>query len=590
MTSPFRPDFKEDLHPRGPGGKFASKPHVPKVAKRRRPRPTATITPRPPGKGRPKPIRYDPVAATPKLREAAGLTPIGESRPPKPSVPFAFTDESYAARARMLEKRTRELKAGGVDSRSLYTVRNPDGTLSEQWKPERLAQHQEILHEFLNQAKDVPREGKAIFAGGLGGAGKGTVLRDSAGIPDGQYLTVNPDEIKEAMASRDMIPNIEGLSPMEANSLIHEEASDLAKDLARMAAAEKINIIWDITMSSDSSVQGRIDRLREAGYTQIDGLFVSIDVNTSRTRAEGRHRSAQQAYENGTGNGGRFLPPEETAANEPTPGSGKLSRNAEVFDRIAPQFSSTVVFNNMVERGAPPIVESTTGPNWDAQNPVSDGALVGRITEPADEYSTLAAEVDGTWLGNGFDSVKDGVRDGAMRALTSGYDGPPPGLVGYKLTSLLRNRKNVDGQNVLGGELVARAVHGEPTTGPLWRGAAYTPEFLASHQEGSSIALPLSSFSPDYGGVKRYAAPAKENWSSYDRPENAVPVILKLEAGAKVAALGKDRDQNPLNEHVAFGEFQIVKVEPDTSVRGTGATEITIRQTSLMPKSDWTYG
>ena len=40
-----------------------------------------------------------------------------------------------------------------------------------------------------------------------------------------QYLMINPDDIKEEMARRGMVPEIEGLSPMEASDLVHEESS-----------------------------------------------------------------------------------------------------------------------------------------------------------------------------------------------------------------------------------------------------------------------------------------------------------------------------------------------------------------------------
>ena len=38
------------------------------------------------------------------------------------------------------------------------------------------------------------------MAGGLGGAGKSTVLEKYAGIDRSKYLTINPDDIKEEMA------------------------------------------------------------------------------------------------------------------------------------------------------------------------------------------------------------------------------------------------------------------------------------------------------------------------------------------------------------------------------------------------------
>jgi hypothetical protein len=47
------------------------------------------------------------------------------------------------------------------------------------------------------------------MVGGLGGAYKSTVLEKHAGIERSQYLTINPADIKEAMAERGLIPEVE---------------------------------------------------------------------------------------------------------------------------------------------------------------------------------------------------------------------------------------------------------------------------------------------------------------------------------------------------------------------------------------------
>ena len=133
----------------------------------------------------------------------------------------------------------------------------------------------------IRKAADVPCERRAIIAGGLSGAGKSTVLDEYAEIDRSQYLTINPDKIKEEMADRGMIPAVDGLSPMEASDLVHEESSYVARQLALLAQADGKNIIWDITMSSQAKIERRIGELRAAGYTSIEGIFVDIPVETS---------------------------------------------------------------------------------------------------------------------------------------------------------------------------------------------------------------------------------------------------------------------------------------------------------------------
>ena len=152
---------------------------------------------------------------------------------------------------------------------------------------------------------------KAIIAGGLAGAGKTTVLAEHAGIDRSQYLTVNPDDIKVELAKRGLIPKVDGLSPMEASDLVHEESSHIAKQLALRARADGKNLIWDITMSSRESTEKRISDLRADGYTSVSGIFVDIPIDVSvwlvPTPATAK---AKMSYRLGKGLGGRYVPPE----------------------------------------------------------------------------------------------------------------------------------------------------------------------------------------------------------------------------------------------------------------------------------------
>ena len=63
-----------------------------------------------------------------------------------------------------------------------------------------------------------------------------------------------------------MVPQVAGCHPMEASDLVHEESSYVARQLALRAQAEGKNVIWDITMSSRTSTERRIDELRSSGY------------------------------------------------------------------------------------------------------------------------------------------------------------------------------------------------------------------------------------------------------------------------------------------------------------------------------------
>jgi hypothetical protein len=194
----------------------------------------------------------------------------------------------------------------GFSSNELHTI-DPKGEI---WSSDRTLLHQSLLDAIYSHAADVPCNHEAIIAGGLSGAGKSTVLANHSEIDRSKYLTINPDTIKEEMARRGMIPEVGGLSPMEASDLVHEESSYLARQLAIRAQADGKNLIWDITMSDQEKTEQRITNLRESGYTKVDALFVQIPIETSLRRTEARYWEDQNKWYAGEGLGGRLIPPE----------------------------------------------------------------------------------------------------------------------------------------------------------------------------------------------------------------------------------------------------------------------------------------
>jgi predicted ABC-type ATPase len=240
--------------------------------------------------------------------------------------------------------------ADGRATNIQHTV-DPD---RQEWSRERNRIQSAIVADLYEQARDVPCSGHAIIAGGLGGAGKSTVLSSHAGIDLSKYLTINPDSIKEEMARRGLIPDVEGLSPMEASELVHEESSFIAKRLALRATADQKNVIWDITMSSLDSTERRIDELRDAGYS-VDGVFVDIPVETSVSRAEFRHRVGHEEYRAGIGMGGRYVPPEVIRAQADADWG---SKNRRTFEAVRGRFDQWSRYDNGVNGRPPVLVES----------------------------------------------------------------------------------------------------------------------------------------------------------------------------------------------------------------------------------------
>ena len=154
----------------------------------------------------------------------------------------------------------------GLKTSDTYSTKISAGPV---YTPERRKLQQQIIDDVFKQHEDTPCEGKAIISGGMGGAGKTTVLTRYLNIDTDKYITVNPDDIKEIMAERGMIPTLRGLTPMECSTLAHDEASHISSIIMDRAIREKKNIILDGTMSKRSSMDSRVGRLKKGGYCSL---------------------------------------------------------------------------------------------------------------------------------------------------------------------------------------------------------------------------------------------------------------------------------------------------------------------------------
>lgn len=213
---------------------------------------------------------------------------------------------------------------------------------------ERRKKQNEIIDEIFANTK-AKKEHKAIVTGGLGGSGKTTVLKRYMHIDTESYITVNPDDVKEIMAEKGMIPNIKGLTPMEASSLVHEETSYISRKILHRASHEGYNIIIDTTLAGESSSREKIGILKKSGYNDIQPVFVDIPPDISLERANARHlHGLNDMLEHHKGYGGRYLP--TTMTKKATPTDKKYySKNAENCIRLYEDGIFTrepVIYNN----------------------------------------------------------------------------------------------------------------------------------------------------------------------------------------------------------------------------------------------------
>ncbi len=262
-----------------------------------------------------------------------------------------LTDAEHAEHVAEVRARLAGAHAAGLETHLHHTLDQDH----ELWTDERDSLHEVIVEDLYARSAGVPCEGKAILAGGLPGAGKTTVLNRFAHIDLSQYMVINPDLIKKEMADRGLIPSVADLSPMEASDLVHEEASHVAKRLANRAEADGRNVIWDFTMSKTSSIARRIESLRAAGYTRVEGVFVDIPIELSAQRADLRHREGHDDYRAGHGLGGRYIPESTIMKNaDDSWGSG----NRKNFEELKSRFDGWSRYDNSVDDEPPVLVES----------------------------------------------------------------------------------------------------------------------------------------------------------------------------------------------------------------------------------------
>ena len=243
-----------------------------------------------------------------------------------------------------VEKRVKALEDALYKNRYLgtnFTHKDKNGV----WSRERDTIHREIVDDFYARAADVPNDGRALLLGGNAGAGKSTVITQQAGVDLGKFLKIDPDEIKEELAKRGLVPDIPGdFSPMERSTLVHRESVRIADMLADRAFHDRKNIIWDGTMADPGLVFNRVKRMDDAGYRRIDAIFVDVSDETSRRRVAQRYRQGLQSWLAGKGLGSRFVP-----ANIQNAMSSADTRHGFSSLRKANAFDNWAVYNNDVD-------------------------------------------------------------------------------------------------------------------------------------------------------------------------------------------------------------------------------------------------
>jgi hypothetical protein len=269
----------------------------------------------------------------------------GETPSPEKARAIAKRDAEYEAHRKYVDDYLlahAHTDNGGVNPK--YGTYDKD-TDSIKWTRERRAMFKKLVAtEFRKQVRQGARKDKkAIFLGGLPGAGKSRGLQNVLGDVENQYITVNPDIFKERMAHMGLIDSHPGLSPLEASAFHHEESAMMAEMLADHARKHGYNIIHDMTMNSVKSATKRLDPLDADGYHST-AMFFDIPHDFSAQSVAARHKGGWIAAQHNEGHPGqRYVPSSFVEAGKSA--TGASSKNREAFDAVRHRFADSQLYH-----------------------------------------------------------------------------------------------------------------------------------------------------------------------------------------------------------------------------------------------------
>jgi predicted ABC-type ATPase len=195
------------------------------------------------------------------------------------------------------------LKAGQTTEQAF---RNEKGD----WHPERQELHNKVIAKYLEgKKKRESGSPEAYVLGGGSASGKSTGFNAMyAKQFRDEVVRIDSDLLKEEIPE---YGELKKRDPENAARLVHEESSHLAKQLAAIASAKKIDMIYDST-GSGGGIQGMAKTLSHEGYN-VHVVYFDIPIPEARRRAEkraertGRHIPEEVIQNSHRGSAKNFL-------------------------------------------------------------------------------------------------------------------------------------------------------------------------------------------------------------------------------------------------------------------------------------------
>ena len=197
-----------------------------------------------------------------------------------------------------------------------------------EYTPVRKKLHEEIYAKFLDHVPTVPENQKPTAIVTMGGpaAGKTTLVKHvQSNFND--FAVVNPDDVKEELPEYQKGINLgekdgKTVSARDAAFLVHNESSDVAIEIQKLAIEQRKNIILDGTGKNVEKYRKKIADLKAAGY-HVQVIMPHVDMNEAIDRVETRAEKT-----------GRYVP-EDIVRHAHT----RIPSNFEAIARTADEFA-----------------------------------------------------------------------------------------------------------------------------------------------------------------------------------------------------------------------------------------------------------
>lgn len=373
-----------------------------------------------------------------------------------------------------------------------------------EYTPVRKKLHEQIYAKFLDHVPTVPENQKPTAIVTMGGpaAGKTTLVKHvQSNFND--FAVVNPDDVKEHLPEYQKGINLgekdgKTVSARDAAFLVHNESSDVAQDIQKLAMEQRKNIILDGTGKNVEKYRKKIADLKAAGY-HVQVIMPHVDMNEAISRVEQRAEKT-----------GRYVP-EEIVRHAHT----RIPSNFEAIARTADEFA-------LFKSGRPPKAV------W------AGGAGKGDVVHDANYVRDFLR------LGK---RLKQEVEAGMHKSENGGGDKPPS----VSLDDLVKRVASFDAPEE---DKDAEQIQGGDGDGVFWPVEDYEDEIREKMDKQGGVKKSLTFTVPTKRFIVKggpYIGPRGGKWAD---PQHKIPWESAKQHHARVTGRGK-RTLGP-GEEVGF--------------------------------------